>query len=260
MAEPLDEDVRLAARTYAPDHYLAALLAPAAVRNDLVALAAFLGDVDRIIATVSDPTLAEIRLQWWRDAIIGGELGARSGHPVADALGGAIRRHHLPFGWFDGLLDARSFDLYADQVPDAATFDAYLEKADGAAFALAALMIDPAASVPSQLVRATGRAYGWMRLLRTSAIAQRRGRDPFPPSCPTRDDRAARARDVLTTARTAWRRASRKERAACLPLAVVEPYLDATQREGYDPATMVADISPLTRAWRLWSAHVTGRC
>ena len=260
MADPLDEEVRLAARTYAPDYYLASLLAPVAVRNDLIALAAFFGDVDRIIATISDPALAEIRLQWWRDAIMGAERNIRTGHPVADALGDAVRRHELPLDLFDGLLDARSFDLYADPVPDEPTFDAYLAKSDGAAFTLAARIIDPAGPTPSRLVQATGRAYGWMRVLRTLALAKARARDPFPPSFGTREAASARARDVLASARTAWRGASDKERLACLPLAVVGPYLNATERVDDDPTMMVADISPLTRVWRLWTAHVTKRC
>ena len=64
------------------DRYIADLFAPAAARKHLFALHAFSAEVARIRDTVSDPVLGEIRLQWWRDALIAGG----GGHPVASAL------------------------------------------------------------------------------------------------------------------------------------------------------------------------------
>jgi 15-cis-phytoene synthase len=259
---PADE-VRLIARTWAPDHYLAALLAPPAVRADLIALAAFLGDVERIIATVSDPALAEIRLQWWREAIDGAGRGERTGAVIADALGEAIRRHALPTATFDDMLEARSFDLYADPLPDAAAFDAYLVKADGAPFVLAAMILGLPAAPVQPLIRAAADAYGRARLLRTTAAFTARGRDPFAVA--RGDGRAApapiaEARAAFAMARAAWRTAAAPVRTACLPLAVVGPYLDATQGSDFDATRMVADVAPLTRVWRLFVSHTTGRC
>ena len=62
-----DDVIRLAARAYERDRYLAALLSPAARRDDLLVLAAFAGDVGRIASSVSEPMMGAIRLQWWRD-------------------------------------------------------------------------------------------------------------------------------------------------------------------------------------------------
>ena len=49
------EAVRASARLNAPDRYYAALFAPAAVRDDLIALAAFCGEIARIGRQVSEP-------------------------------------------------------------------------------------------------------------------------------------------------------------------------------------------------------------
>ena len=54
--------VRDGARTHAPDRYYAALLAPAEARDDLIALAAFTGEIERISRQVSEAALGEIRV------------------------------------------------------------------------------------------------------------------------------------------------------------------------------------------------------
>lgn len=63
MESDLLQHVRDTARTYAPDRYLAALLAPKSYRDDLIILAAFLGEMERIPKIVREPALGEIRLQ-----------------------------------------------------------------------------------------------------------------------------------------------------------------------------------------------------
>jgi phytoene synthase len=46
---------------------------------------------------------------------------------------------------------------------------------------------------------------------------------------------------------------------AILPVALVEPYLRALEGVGPNIARERAEISPITRAWRLWLAHARGR-
>ena len=52
------------------DRYLASLFAPDELRPYLLALYAFNIEIARVRETVSEAALGEIRLQWWRDAII----------------------------------------------------------------------------------------------------------------------------------------------------------------------------------------------
>ena len=262
MAEALPGEARAIARAWATDFYLSALLAPREHQPHLLALAAFLGDVERIVATISEPAIAEIRLQWWRDCIAAAPGGTRTGNPIADALGEAIRARGLPFAEFDGLLDARALDLYADPLPDEAALDAYLSKADGAAFRLAAKCAGSQVWGVS-LVRHTTFAYGLTRLIWKLPMFLARGRSPFPGEDAEIIVQVARwrrlARERVALARVVWRNSPRPERVACLPLALVEPYLVASERAGYDPRTVRADVEPLTRVWRIWKAHALGR-
>lgn len=256
------EVVRNAARATNPDFYLSALLAPRASREDLIALAAFAGDIDRIVATVTEPALAEIRLQWWREAISNAEDGTLTGNPLADALNAAIQRHKLPPDAFDRFLSARAEDLYADQVPGEVHLHDYLEAADAARFRWAARCI-PGADPAAPLYAAAGDAYGRARLLTTYARLQARGRCPFPgrtgPAGAIVAAEIPAARAALAKARASWREAATPDRRACLPLGTVAAYLAAVQRSGHDPARFIAEISPLDRVWRIWSARVLGR-
>src|SRR4249920_224039 len=91
---PTAETVATSARAGEPDRYLAALLAPPAARDGLLALAAFSAELGRIGQLVTrEPMMGEIRLQWWRDALRPRDSGERTGNPVADALREAMLRH-----------------------------------------------------------------------------------------------------------------------------------------------------------------------
>jgi 15-cis-phytoene synthase len=262
----IDPEVREFAKAHAPDFYIAALLAPQSVQPHLMALAAFLGDVERITTTISEPAIAEIRLQWWRDTIEAAVRGENAGDPRADALGQAIRECSLPFIEFDGLLDARALDLYADPLPDAEALETYLRKTDGAAFRLAAKCLGSQRwGIP--LVTHASQAYGMARLMRNLPVFLARGKPPFPgfevgeaaTYAAQLDVWRHKAREHRSQARKVWHQSPQEERQACLPIALVTPYLKAMERRGHDPARMLVDIEPLTRIWRIWLAYALGR-
>src|SRR5581483_4773128 len=93
---PQTDAVLQSARAGEPDRYLAALLAPAAARAHLLALAAFSSELGRVASAVTrEPLMGEIRLQWWRDALEPGASGEPTGNPVADAVRTAVTAHDL---------------------------------------------------------------------------------------------------------------------------------------------------------------------
>jgi phytoene synthase len=255
--------VRAAARRGEPDRYLAALLAPANVRGDLAALAAFSAELARIVQIVSEPMVGEIRLQWWRDALETMARGESAAHPVADALGGAMRRHHLPPALVQSLVDARSIELGIEPAADEQALEAYLGAAEATLFRLALLVLGmPAGPGQDATVSAAARAYG---IARRPEIALPR---PLAKPGPGQGhDTAARdglamlrqeARSALATVRAGMHALEPGSSPAFLPLAMVEPYLRAQERMA-DPLHDVADVAPLTRVWRIWWANMRGR-
>ncbi len=276
------ETVRRAARETDPDRAVAALLAPAAVRDDLLSLAAFAGEIARIPHLVKEPMMGEIRLQWWRDALPGLAEGASTtGNPIADALGGAIRRHALPLSLLLGVLEARAFDLYGDPMPDEQAFRGYLGKTEGALIEAAMRIVGgwPPGTAAAQAM-AAGRAIGLSRVLTGLPFALSRGRCalpasrlqaagvvpadlaavPVPASARAVLARfSADARADLAIVRAGWRRMPRRQRTALLPVALVEPQLKAFEEGSHHPGRDVVAILPLSRVWGLWRAHVLGR-
>lgn len=264
----IDEETRQIARTYAPDLYLTALLAPASRKPPLIAMAAFLGDLQKIVLTVSDPTLAEIRLQWWRDALSSGLTdGTMSGRPTADAVIAVARAHQLPFDGFDRALDARVLDLYADPLPNEAALDAYCDATFGHAFGVAlAVLGTPSTSSSTPFVSDAARCYGRARLLCQTAALVARGRAPLLGSVPSQrqqfealvSDNSPDIRSRYDTIKSRWRNASAAERLCCLPVVLVPAYLKALDAVGPNLASQIVDISNLSRTWRLWRSQRLG--
>ncbi len=274
--------VRLAARAFERDRYLAALLAPRAARDGLIALAAFAGEIARIPASVSEPMAGEIRLQWFRDSIDGFAAGTAvaTGHPIADALGEAMQRHQLPAALLHDVIDAQSERLLDQPFADLAALSANLRKLDGGLFRLACgILADPGARHDATFFDIAGEAYGLARVLIEAPVELSQGRMLFPldmtqahgwapADARGAEDKEAwqslsRALGELARARFAalaegFQRAPADVRTATLPVALVRPYLGASQRADI-AALEVCDIGPLTRVWRLWLAHMTGR-
>lgn len=239
----------------APDHYLSALLAPRHARDDLIVLAAFLGETARIPHLVSEPTLGEIRLQWWRDALVSGAAGNKSGHPVADALVEMLGRRHLDTAEFDAVLDARSAEIEGGPAYEGVDLTKFLADTDAAAFRLAARIIGfPEPALLAPLLAAAGEAYGLARLLALTSSETGASR-LFGLEL---SDLGARAGVKYAETRGLARDAPRGSIAAILPVALVGPYLRVFE-EGSLEARRFPTLSPLTRVTRLWLAHIMGR-
>jgi phytoene synthase len=272
--------VRDAARSLAFDRYLSALLSPRGVRDDLIALAAYLGELARIPLTVVDPQIAEIRLEWWRGAVEGFASGADTGNPIADAMGRAARRFALPVDLLLQPIEGRSRELYEDGIPDRSAFDAYLDETEGAAFCLALRILGAnAAEVSDPLCHKAASALGRTHLALSLPRLLAKGRLPFPPdeAAITGDPRqlaqdpaSAAARRIAQALSEEARQSLADFRAsskglpavaipAFLPLALIEPYLRAIESPRHDVFTGLAEISPLTRVFRLWRAYWRGR-
>lgn len=272
MEFPLDPGtVQSAARAHAPDLYLSALLAPRTSRADLIALAAYLGEIGRIPLQPSEAMVGIIRLQWWREAI---EAGRPTGNPVADALLEAVARRALPLVAVLAPLDAYDHLITEGALREEVELHAYLQSTAAQSFALAAAITRGApADAAEALFMTAGEAMGRATLAAHIPYYLAAHRLPLPLSrLAGIDPRSggeqaeARVREatgvLMDEARAAFQRArelfaaaERPTQAAVLPLALVEPYLRALQRPGRDTLRQPAEISPLVRAGALWLAR-----
>src|SRR5262245_24843071 len=89
------------------ERFLPTLFASEPARSDLWAALAFNLEIARTRETVSEPTLGEIRLQWWQESIDATYEGTPRAHPVVRALASAIARTRPPRARFERLLHGR---------------------------------------------------------------------------------------------------------------------------------------------------------
>lgn len=93
------------------DRYLAVLLAPTEDREALAAYFAFDAEMMRIPTTVSEPMLADIRFQWWRETLEAMSPSQDPGHEIAAALSNSFFDRGLAPRDLLTLIDLRARDL-----------------------------------------------------------------------------------------------------------------------------------------------------
>jgi len=130
------------------DRYLATLFAPAVKRDALFALYAFDAEISRVRDLARQPMPGEIRLQWWREILLGERAGEAAGNPVAAAVMEGLAQQGLSSKLLVDLLEAHRFDLYDEPMSDLGALRSYASRTAGAIFELSAAVLagklDPA--------------------------------------------------------------------------------------------------------------------
>ncbi len=158
-----------------PIRFRATMAAPVAARRVLFPLYAFNVEVSRAPWVTAEAMIAEMRLQWWRDALqeIAAGDGARR-HDVVDALADVLDVEAAQC--LDGLVAARRWDIYTDAFEDAAHLDEYVDATAGHLIWTAARLLGPAAQSP---VRDFAYGVGVANLLRAVPELEARGHKPL---------------------------------------------------------------------------------
>ncbi len=226
-----------------PDRFLAAMAAPPAARAVLFPLYAFNVEIARAPWVTTEPLIAQMRLQWWRDALA--EIATR----------GVVRRHEVvtPLAQvidapaaavLDNAVTARLWDVEGEAFADAAALWAHLEATGGGLMWTAARLLGAAAG-DEAAVRAIARAGALANWFLAIPALEAKARRPLPDGRPQavaalarealgglREARSGRAGRVGRVARVgratrpatlaAWRARPLLRQAARDPLAVVE--------------------------------------
>ena len=199
-----------------PDRFRAAMAAPPSARGVLFPLYAFNLEVARAPWVVSEPMLAEIRLQWWREAleeIAEGQPARR--HEVVQPLARALDAEGARL--LDTLVAARRADLERAPFADEAALWDYLDATAGTLHWVAARALGEAEEA---VVRAAGQAQGLAAWLSAVPELEARGRLPLPDGRGAAVARLAReGLGRLGQARKRRAAVSREARAALMDVA-----------------------------------------
>lgn len=154
-------------RRHDPDRFLTALFAPPERRDALLTLYAFNHELARAREVASEPPLALIRLQWWRDVV----EGEAKRHEVATPLSDAIEAGLLAPALLLPLIEARETEVYGDFETTADWRAWMLAGAGGLAVAAASALGAP----EPDAFRPFGAAYGVAGVLRATGVLAARG-------------------------------------------------------------------------------------
>lgn len=123
-----------------PARFRTVMAAPLAAREKLFPLYAFNVEVSRAPWVTAEPMIAEMRLQWWRDAL------------AEIAAGGMVRRHEVvtplagilsvsDVNVLDDLISVRVWDCYKDSFENQAHLERYLTRTSGNLMQVAATLL-----------------------------------------------------------------------------------------------------------------------
>lgn len=160
-----------------PARFRTTMAAPPAARLALFPLWAFNIEVSRAPWVTQEPMIAEMRLQWWRDAL------------EEIRKGQGIRRHEVvtplserltPGGaaLLDALVEARRWDIWKEPFEDEAHFRSYLDATSGHLLRAGAGMLGGA--LPAELAADAGFVLGLAGWFRAIPALEAAGHMPLP--------------------------------------------------------------------------------
>lgn len=161
-----------------PDRFATVMAAPVAARALLLPLYAFNLEVARAPWVTKEAMIAEMRLQWWRDALEEMAAGRSRAHEVAGPLAGVVS-NRIPVAILDRIVEARRWDIYSDPFDSEDDLIAYLNDTAGGLMWTAALALG-AGDTDEAKVRDVALAGGLASYLRAVPELRARGRQPLP--------------------------------------------------------------------------------
>jgi len=259
-----------------PDRYLAALFAPGERRPLLFALYAFNHELARIGDTVREPMMGEIRLEWWREAVLEAQDGRPRAHNVAQGLAELFARVGPPLAPFEAMIDARGFDLGGELFADLNSLASYADATSGSLMQLASTVLLDGGKIDTH---DAGVAYGLTGILRAipfrasqrklylpADLMKSEGIAPDEIFAGQVDMRklarvisaiAAHARSHFEAAR--GKPVPAHALPALMPASLVPLYLRKLSRTGFDPLRDPSDIANYRKQVSILRAALTGK-
>ncbi len=242
------------ARKVDKDRFLCALFASHQERESLCALLVANQEIARIPESAQDPVLRRIRLQWWRDELVGGAGGTQ--HPVLARLIPAFRAAAVPDAAIECYLDARAGELDFEQPADLAALEQFAAATSGVIGETSVRLLDKAPPAALEAGRQVGTAWALVGFARSVPHHARLGRCYLPQDLCREHGVAvgdllagrrpvglgrvveaivSRATALLRHVRTMRRQVPRAALPALLPAVLADGYVRTLRRTGYDP-------------------------
>ncbi|EDM71337.1 hypothetical protein RAZWK3B_13989 [Roseobacter sp. AzwK-3b] len=238
-----------------PERFAATMAAPVLARPTLFAIYAFNIEVSRASWVTQESIIAEMRLQWWRDALAEiRDRGVVRRHEVVTPLAHVLDAEGATL--LDRLVEMRRWDIYREPFEDMSHFRDYIDATSGHLMLAAARALGP---VPREPVLQAGRALGIANWLRAVPALEKAGRIPLVEGTPE----AVRALaneglQALAKARAQRHDVPRAARPALLPLWLAGPVLSRAARDPGRVAEGRLDVAPMQARLALMGRALSG--
>lgn len=248
--------------------YYSVRFAPNDLRDDLAAVLGWRHQIRAVLDEVSDPGVARLKLQWWREELVRSFAG-ESRHPLSMVLRPVLECHGLPQAPFVDMADQVESEIQCRQPSDEGEMDASCDRDLGALFELIARCHGLSDADLLQRARRLGAFCARVYLIRDSGALARKGRAVMPAetlrahglsaeALTRREHRdglpdllalaAARARSRIPAAK------ARKDLPACIRARsrILETLLAEIEDEDFDAADQRIALTPLRKLWLAW--------
>ncbi len=256
--------------------YYSFRLLPPPRRRAITALYAFCREVDDVVDEVSDPSLARIKLEWWRGELASLFAGTPH-HPVMLALAPAVRDYGLAHADLEAVIDGMAMDLEQTRYLDFATLERYCHHVAGVVGILSASIFGYTERSTLGYARDLGIAFQLTNIIRDVGEDARRGRVYLPQDelarfgVPVADLMHARESDAFRALMAfqvdrakAWYAKAlaqlpdvdrRPQRPGLAMAAIYRTLLDEIARDGYHVLDRRTSLTPLRKLWIAWRAR-----
>jgi len=248
--------------------YYSVRFAPAPLRDDLAAVLAWHREVRSIVNEVSDPGVARMKLQWWREELERTYVG-QPRHPLSEVLRPVVERHRLPADTFRQMADGVESEILRRQPADRRDLEDTCKRNLGALFELLTRCYGPIDPDLMDTASGAGAYCARIYLIRDSGALVRKGHHVFRSDLLREQgistgafvgpDRHTSLPGLLAAAaRDARSAMPPRDRIRLLPatvrirVAILDSLLDELEHSDFDLADQRIGLTPLRKLWLAW--------
>lgn len=261
------------------DRYLLSLFAPGSEQAHAWTALAFNQEIAKVRDTVTEPMLAEIRLQWWHDVISEIEEGRVREHPVVQGLNSFLQAKPYAHALLLDTLNARQMDILGHGPADIDSLLQYAHKVGGSVqklFTVASFKHKPSPEAYN-IAEIVGEAWALIGLVRALPFQWQSGsgilNESMPDGMATPDTNEAwqklqpvllkmieKASMAIQQTRIKRSQLLRQERGVLLPIVLLKLYLKKLEQVSNNPFKLSPNANPDTKhIIALFWANLTGR-
>jgi len=159
--------------------YYAFLFLPPPKRSAITAFYAFCREIDDVVDEVTDPSVAQAKLGWWRTEVTRLMQGAPT-HPAMQALEPHLSKYRITPEHLNAIIDGCEMDLTQNRYLDYANLQTYCHLVAGVVGEVAARIFGQSQPETTAYAHAMGQAFQLTNIIRDVGEDAMRGRIYLP--------------------------------------------------------------------------------